>query len=626
MKRLLSLFLILTLLVPLFPKEALALGNVTKISNSANDSLFPTVFSDNKGYLHMAWQEYSGSFEQNPGIFYSRWNGDTWSTPINVSNNTGYADNVSLVTDSSRTVHLVWNDDSGNEDHIPSIRYRTRTESGSLSAIEELNVPPGNIAARNANVAIDASGNPHIAYTALTDSGKSVYWTTKSGGTWSAPILVSKNDSSVDLTNADFAQMRSDASGNLYLVYWDNQEGIYYRKFAAGNWSTPVSVVSGIVEYVRMSVTPQGQIFVTWRSNLNASIMVRWTQSNVWQNAVALTTSSAHSFWGFPIMGVTTDSQERAHVGWGERDEGGLIDIKYRTFVGGVWQSVQDVDLDNQEADSPFVYPDLWDNQHFAWSERNPSTGKWEILYRVAEGTVQNLQSTGGTITASPFSVTQATLTVPSGSLSNTTQIGIQVGPVPENVNQNVVTIPKAYTFRPHGLIFNSPATARIFYTNAEVAGADEAVLRPWLWDSQTGTYAAQTVVRRSTTQNWMEVELSHFSLYGIAAPKIGVTWNQPEVKDGGKKLRYSFTLSYLDGTNFRKLQDKEDDLTLNLKNEDGDLVYKLEYNDKFGPKQKKAGLFEGEIEVKKINLPQGSYEVEMLLNGSLIGTQHINI
>ena len=136
-KKILALVLSVALLAPAFfvsTPKAHALGNVVTISNSSNDSLFPTVVADNKGYLHMAWQEYTGNFDTNPGIFYSRWNGDTWSAPINISGNTGFADNVSITTDSSRTVHFAWNDDSA-EHALPKALYRTRTEAGVLSSI-----------------------------------------------------------------------------------------------------------------------------------------------------------------------------------------------------------------------------------------------------------------------------------------------------------------------------------------------------------------------------------------------------------------------------------------------------------------------------------------------------------
>jgi len=190
----------------------------------------------------MTWQEYNGSFSSNPGIYYSRWNGDTWSTPSNISENTGYADGASITTDSSRTVHFVWNDDSSSGG-LPKALYRTRTEAGSLSTTETLPVPSGMTVTRNAGIAIDGSGNPHAIYTSMLDPQASLFWTTKTGGSWSVPSLISKDTSNNDLTRTQFSQIKADASGNLHVVYWDLVQGIFYRKYSGGSWSIPVSIV-----------------------------------------------------------------------------------------------------------------------------------------------------------------------------------------------------------------------------------------------------------------------------------------------------------------------------------------------------------------------------------------------
>jgi hypothetical protein len=291
--------------------------------------------------------------------------------------------------------------------------------------------------------------------------------------------------------------------------------------------------------------------------------------------------------------------------------------LKYRTFASGIWGAAQDVDLNNKDADTPFVYPDKWDNQHFMWAEKNPSTNLWELMYRVAEGTIQNVTTAGGTVTANPFNINQVTLTVPNGALAATTQIGIQVGPVPENIDPLQVTIPKAYTFRPDGLTFSTPVTARIFYTNAEVAGADETLLKPWVWDSLTATWSAQTVVSRNIVANTMDVSLTHFSLYGISAPRIVVNWIKPSSTVRGEDIKYAFSMKYADGSNFRALT-KSDKLNVVLKNSNGDVIA-TDKNVKL-----KKGIFEGKVEIE--NKAQGTYTLEVYLNGSLMGSKNVTV
>lgn len=634
-KRLLSFSLVLFTASFIFSGQANALGNPVKISTSGNDVAFPQTITDSKGYLHSVWMELNPGqtvfLGVNPGIYYSRWNGDTWSTPLKISSNTDFAANPSISVDSSDTIHVAWEDNTNGNcadlnpppcqpgSSMPIVVYNTRSSSGTWAGVTTIAPPAGTLATRNARVAVNSANEPNIFFDATDGYTDSIYWTRFTAGAWTTPVLISLNEAGNTITDSQWVDVKSDNAGNIHLVYWSWTQSLHYRKLTNNVFSTPFKVNdSGNMESTRLGATPLGEVFITWYQVYDTSVNVRWTQGGVWQLPVALTTSAQRSHWGYPIMGVTTDSKERAYVGWGEKDPNdSLIDLKYRAFISGTWQATQDVDLNNNDADTPFVYPDKWDNQHFMWAEKHPTTGQWELYYRVNEGTIQNVTTAGGTITANPFNINQLTLTVPSGALAATTQIGIQVGPVPESVSGAVVTIPKAYTFRPNGTTFLTPVTARIFYTNAEVAGADETQLKPWVWDSLTSTWTAQTVTSRSTGQNWMEVSLNHFSLYGISAPKVVVDWQKPEADFKGGSIKYSFDLRYADGSDFRELT-SEDELSVVLKDSEGN----IRSTDK--PKlDKKFGLWSGKSSVK--GKSEGAYILEMLLNGSLMGTKNVN-
>ncbi len=626
-------FLLLSLPVGFAPENTFALGTVTKVSTSSNDVINPVTVADSKGYLHSVWQELTPDqvwTGVNPGIYYSRWNGDTWSAPLKISANTDFASNPSIAVDSADTVHIVWDDSTyggcadGNPPPcqqnagLPLVAYKTRSSTGTWSAISTLPAPAGTIASRFARIAVNSVNEPNVFFTANTNGNQdSIYWSRFTAGAWTSPQLVSLNASGTNIIDSQWVDVKNDNAGNIHLVYWSFGQSLFYRKLTNNIFSTAFQVnTSGNMQSTRIGATPLGEVFITWYQNFDTSINVRWTVGGVWQDAIALTTSSQRSFWGYPIMGVTTDSKERAHVGWGEKDAtDGLIDLKYRSFVAGTWQAAQDVDLNNNDADTPFVYPDKWDNQHFMWAERNPSTNLWELYYRVAEGTIQNVTTAGGTVTANPFNVTQATLTIPNGALASTQQIAIQVGPVPESVSPTQVTIPKAYTFRPNGLTFSTPATAKIFYTDAEVAGADENLLAPWIWDSQLATWTAQTVVSRNITANTMDVSLTHFSLYGISAPRIVVNWLKPSSEVRGNKIKYVFSMNYADNTPFRALT-RSDKLNVVLKNSNGDVIA-TDKNVKL-----KKGVFEGKIKVKT----PGNYSLEVYLNGSLMDIRNVTV
>lgn len=639
-KRLLSFFIIFFLAFLFIKQDANALGAPVKVSNSSNDVAFPQTITDSKGYLHSVWMELNPGqtvfLGVNPGIFYSRWNGDTWSTPLKISSNTDFAANPSISVDSTDTVHVAWEDNTNGNcadlnpppcqpgSSMPIVVYNTRSSSGTWAGVTTIAPPAGTLATRNARVAVNSANEPNIFFDATNGYTDSIYWTRFTAGAWTTPVLISLNEAGAAITDSQWVDVKNDNAGNIHLVYWSWTQSLHYRKLTNNVFSTPFKVNdSGNMESTKLGATPAGEVFITWYQVYDTSVNVRWTQGGVWQLPVALTTSAQRSHWGYPIMGVTTDSKERAHVGWGEYDTNdGLVDLKYRSFVTGTWSAAQDVDLNNNNADTPFVYPDIWDNQHFMWAEKNPSTNVWELMYRVNEGTVQTVPTTGGTITANPFNINQLTLTVPSGALAAATQIGIQVGPVPESVSPTQVTIPKAYTFRPDGQTFLTPVTARIFYTNAEVAGADEAQLKPWVWDSLTSTWTAQTVTSRSTGQNWMEVSLSHFSLYGISAPRIVVEWEKPTKEVKKDSLKYSFEMKYASGDNIILANDPQA-LKVILKNSEGNIL-QTQLLGKKGVEQHGKDKFEGKMNIK--NYPSGNYTLEVLLNDSFMSSRPVEL
>src|SRR3989338_3532252 len=102
--RVYRVFVIVVLLFFFSINSAQALGDPVKISTSTNATVFPQVVSDSNGYLHMTWMEVADFNspwwgEQNPGILYSRWNGDAWSAPFKISENSGFAEMSTLAVD-----------------------------------------------------------------------------------------------------------------------------------------------------------------------------------------------------------------------------------------------------------------------------------------------------------------------------------------------------------------------------------------------------------------------------------------------------------------------------------------------------------------------------------------------
>jgi hypothetical protein len=86
---------------------------------------------------------------------------------------------------------------------------------------------------------------------------------------------------------------------------------------------------------------------------------------------------------------------------------------------------------------------------------------------------------------------------------------------LPGGVNK----IPVIREFGPEGTTFSSPITVTITYTDAQVAGLDEANLRVFRYNPVTGKYniPVTTIVDRDLENNTISFTVTSFSKYGLA-------------------------------------------------------------------------------------------------------------
>jgi hypothetical protein len=113
---------------------------------------------DNFGRPHAVW-------DVSPAeIYYSFFDGSSWSTPLNLSNNIGYSEKPSISCDSRSNLYVAWHDNSLDTTKFPRIFYRT-FDGSSWSATSVISVDT-----------INFTGWPNIGYP-VTDSGVDVVWT-----------------------------------------------------------------------------------------------------------------------------------------------------------------------------------------------------------------------------------------------------------------------------------------------------------------------------------------------------------------------------------------------------------------------------------------------------------------
>jgi len=191
-----------------------------RISNIAGTSITPMLAANpaSPGVLHAVWTEFplSGSLQ----IFYSRStnNGDSWSTPVVISQTATAVEHV--VAAGSNKVFVTWTDvlESGE------LYVRTSSDGGTTwGAQQRLTNTPGY--SRPSGALVDSAGTQHVAWFDGRGGYGQLYhrMSCDNGVTWTAEQQVSQFDGDTDAEEPRLAQ---GTDGTIYMLYRGSLNGL----------------------------------------------------------------------------------------------------------------------------------------------------------------------------------------------------------------------------------------------------------------------------------------------------------------------------------------------------------------------------------------------------------------
>jgi len=197
------------------PSERLNFVSETNnLTQNEDDSVYPQISSSSDN-IYIVWQESVGSYgTSNYDIFFKKSNdsGDTFGSPINLSNNTGFSEHPQIAS-VGNIIYIVWVDDSSGEREIMFCKSSDSGKTFSNSTI----------------VSQNSMGPYHVE---LAAEGQSVYivWNSFDKEMRNI-ILLSKSDDA----GKTFAELREIGIGDMetfpkiaadtdeYFVTWDKE-------------------------------------------------------------------------------------------------------------------------------------------------------------------------------------------------------------------------------------------------------------------------------------------------------------------------------------------------------------------------------------------------------------------
>jgi len=175
---------------------------------------------DAAGNVNAAW---SNDSPGNSDIFFSRSTngGLNFSAPLNISKTPGFSSNALLAADAAGNISVIWTD------NVPPATamdiFYARSSNGGTSFSSPINISNNSGFSADPSLAVDSAGNINVAWDDTTPGKDDIFFSrsTDSGATFATPQNLSNNSGS-----STIPQMVADKNGSLNVVWQDTTPGV----------------------------------------------------------------------------------------------------------------------------------------------------------------------------------------------------------------------------------------------------------------------------------------------------------------------------------------------------------------------------------------------------------------
>jgi len=353
-------------------------GNVSKSSGS---SFNPRISVDGQGGINVVWVSDATG---NNDIFFSRSTdgGNSFSTPLNLSNDAPDSLSPQLAVDASGSINVVWESD----DIKFGVLFSHSTDGGAtFSTPVDLATNTGGSFGAQLVVAVDGSINVVWEDDSNSQSNISFSRSTDQGATFSAPKNLSSN-----LVNSFGAQIAADASGNIDVIWADSTPGNYDIFFSrstdqGASFSSPknVSNSAGNSLHAQIGVDATDGIYVVWQENVPADFnnkdifFVRSSDSGVNFSAPA---NLSNNVGNSSNSWITVDATGAINVSW-EDTTSSLANIFFTRSqdAGATFPAAQNLSNDSGSSSDAQIAADKNSDLNVVWSD--DTSGVSQVLF-----------------------------------------------------------------------------------------------------------------------------------------------------------------------------------------------------------------------------------------------------
>ena len=293
---------------------------------------YPVIAIDSVNNIHIAFTASGrGAFPAKRGLLYMKRTSGIWGSEEEIAlknvNNPGQSF-PALAIDSSDNVHVAWHGTGWAPNNaVYSVNYRKRT-SGVWGGVETVSNEA--IAQQDCSIAIDNSGNVHVAWGEWNSPNGVIYYK-KRTTSWPARGAVS-----VGVASNRFPCVALDSNDYVHVVWvgpddilyrkrttgWQAQESVYVIDALDGNLHPSIALNTDDTVYV---VYCAGEPYVDSRVELKSKVTDWSNPVIIAQNDVNGSYEASSLLWAkHPVVsGIRTNVISKAYAIW--EDEGILV-------------------------------------------------------------------------------------------------------------------------------------------------------------------------------------------------------------------------------------------------------------------------------------------------------------
>jgi Tol biopolymer transport system component len=327
--------------------------------------------------VHMVWEGYptQGSFSD---IYYAYKNhSGEWSSPQNISNNSGTSSSPQLVIGANNRISIVWVDRTpGNSE----IFYSQQNNNGTWTTPKNLSQNDGEDVFPR--IVVDKNNVRHIIWTRVHSSDYSVLWYVNSsnGTQWSSPYSIT---TSTDFGRVGPYSLLIDKHDELHLIWTlllnsASSRG-YYAHRVGTSWDVE-KISDDAYDHIILSqaaIDQEDNIHVAWmRSYYAAEASAIQYQIKVHNSSWSIPETIMNSPHQFTNLALAVGPTGNTYVAW-DLPDADVFMVQRDAY--GSWSSVQD--LSSIFSTAPQLAEDDLGNLHALWHIPSGGSSGYQMSY-----------------------------------------------------------------------------------------------------------------------------------------------------------------------------------------------------------------------------------------------------